>query len=279
MTRLLLPLLLRLGCAHDPRTAKTPAPGAPTLTVMTYNVNFGLAGDATTLQTLTGADADLVLLQETTPEWEAVVRSLVKQRWPYQTWHHSAGAGGLAVLSNRPFEVKAVLANPGRWFPALHVVAKTALGDVQAVVVHLRPPVDDAGSFVSGFFTTGPARKAEVDTFLAALEPGLPTLVAGDLNEGTSGLAVQSLEARGLRTVLPEFHPEAKTWGWDVGSFHLSAQLDHIAYGAGLEPLDARVVSGGRSDHQPVVASFTREATLTARAAPPRGGSLSVSLR
>ena len=94
MIRALLPLCLA-SCAHAPRTAKAPAPGAPTLTVMTYNVNFGLAGDATTLKTLTDADADLVLLQETTPEWEAVVRPLVKTRWPYQTWRHSDGAGGL----------------------------------------------------------------------------------------------------------------------------------------------------------------------------------------
>jgi len=278
MTRALL-LLCLTGCAHAPRATKAPAPGAPTLTVVTYNVNFGLSGDAATLQTLTSTDADLLLLQETTPDWEAVVRARVKTTWPYQTWHHSAGAGGLAVLSKRPFEVKAVLANPGRWFPALHVVAKTALGDVQALVVHLRPPVDDAGSFVSGYFTTGPARKAEVDAFTAALVPGLPTLVVGDFNEGTSGPAVQSLEARGLRSVLPEFHPDAKTWGWTVGSLHLSAQLDHITYGAGLEPLDARVVPGGRSDHQPVVASFTHDALPTVKGPAPRGGSLSMSLR
>lgn len=278
MTRALL-LLCLAGCAHAPRTSKTPGPGAPTLTVMTYNVNFGLAGDASTLEALVGSKADLVFLQETTPEWEAIVRPVTKKAWPYQTWHHSAGAGGLAVLAKRPFEVKAVLPNPGRWFPALHVVAKTALGEVQALVVHLRPPVDDAGSFVSGYFTTGPARRAEVDTFLAALVPALPTLVVGDFNEGTSGPAVQSLETHGLRSVLPEFHPDAKTWGWDVGSVHLSAQLDHITYGTGLEPLDAHVLAGGRSDHQPVIAAFTHETPTTVRPPPPSGSSLSMSLR
>jgi endonuclease/exonuclease/phosphatase (EEP) superfamily protein YafD len=278
MTRALL-LLCLTGCAHASRTAKAPMPGSPTLTVMTYNVNFGLAGEASTLETLVGADAEVVFLQETTPDWEATVRASTRSKWPYQSWHHSSGAGGLAVLSKRPLEVKAVVANPGHWFPALHVVVTTSLGKVQALVVHLRPPVDDAGSFVSGYFTTGPARKAEVDAFLAALEPGLPTLVVGDFNEGTSGAALQSLEARGFRSVLPEFHPNAKTWGWDVGALHLSAQLDHIVYGAGLEPLDARVVAGGRSDHQPVVASFTRAAAPALRPSPPRGGSLSISLR
>jgi endonuclease/exonuclease/phosphatase (EEP) superfamily protein YafD len=257
------------GCAHAPRLARTLSPGTPSLTVMTYNVNFGLAGDTSTLEALVGTEADLVFLQETTPNWEAVVRPRVRAQWPYQAWHHSEAAGGLAVLSKRPFEVKAVL-------------AKTALGNVQALVVHLRPPVDDEGSFVSGFFTTGPARKAEVDAFLAALEPGVPTLVVGDFNEGTSGEALRSLETQGFRSVLPEYHPHAKTWGWDVGPLHLSAQLDHIAYGTGFEPLDARVIVGGRSDHQPVIARFTREVSTPVKrkwSAAPRGSSLSLSVR
>jgi len=79
--------------------------------------------------------------------------------------------------------------------------------------------------------------------------------------------------------LLPEFHPNAKTWGWDIGSLHLSAQLDHIVCGEGLEPLDARVLAGGRSDHQPVIASFVHEAPRSVKLSAPRGGSLSMSLR
>ena len=130
---------------------------------------------------------------------------------------------------------------------------------------------------MSGYLTTSPLRPDELSAFLAALQPELPTLVAGDFNEGTSGDAVSALHGRGFRSVLPEFVPEAKTWGWDVGSVHLSAQLDHIAASRELEPLSAKVVKGGRSDHQPVVATFVSAPHHAPERPVPHGGSLSFS--
>jgi endonuclease/exonuclease/phosphatase (EEP) superfamily protein YafD len=172
-----------------------------------------------------------------------------------------------------------VLPNPGAWFAALRVVTQTPLGRVQALVVHLHPPVTEDGDWVRGYLSSSPTRRAELEAWLPALEAGLPTLVAGDFNEGTSGDAVQLLERRGLRTVLPEFHPSAKTWRWPVGPLTLTAQLDHIAYDRRLEPLDAQVVPSGRSDHFPVMAEFVRAPPATIRPPAPHGGSLSVTVR
>ncbi len=274
--RPVLMLLVLVGCAHPPRVARAPKVNEPTLEVMTFNVNFGIPGDAATVALIEQSTAELVVLQETTPEWEAATRAGLTKRWPHQQWVHSAGAGGLAVLSTRPFSAT-VLENKRGWFPALKVVAESALGPVQVLAVHLRPPVSDSGSFVSGYLTTSPLRRDELSAFLAALQPELPTLVAGDFNEGTSGDAVSALHGRGFRSVLPEFVPEAKTWGWDVGSVHLSAQLDHIAASRELEPLSAKVVKGGRSDHQPVVATFVRAPHDAPERPVPHGGSLSFS--
>ncbi|MBL8920419.1 MAG: endonuclease/exonuclease/phosphatase family protein [Myxococcaceae bacterium] len=277
--RLLLPLLVTLGCSHATRATRAPAAGEPVLEVLTYNVNFGIPGDAATVGVLESSTAGLVLLQETTPQWQSASSQRLSLKWPHQTWLHAPGAGGLAVLSRSPFEVKDVLKNPAGWFPSMRVVAQTPLGPVQALIVHLRPPVSDSGSWVSGYLTTGPARRAEVEHFLGSLDPSLPTLIAGDFNEGTGGEAVRELERRKLRSVLPEFAPDAKTWGWDVGALHLSAQLDHIVYSTHLEPLTARVVAGGRSDHQAVMAVFARSGQQDLVTPTPRGGSLSFSLR
>lgn len=274
--RALLLVLVLAGCAHPPRVARAPNAQEPSLEVMTFNVNFGIPGDARTLALISESTAGLIVLQETTPEWELAGRAVLTKRWPYQRWVHSAGAGGLAVLSTRPFTAT-VLENQRGWFPALQVVAESALGPVQVLAVHLRPPVSDSGSFVSGYLTTSPLRRDELSAFLTALQPGLPTLVAGDFNEGTSGAAVSALHGRGFRSVLPEFEPDAKTWGWTVGSIQLSAQLDHIAASAELEPLNAKVVKGGRSDHQPVVATFVRAAPGAVERPVPHGTSLSFS--
>lgn len=37
----------------------------------------------------------------------------------------------------------------------------------------------------------------------------------------------------------------------------MSQRLDHIVYGPALVPLDVHVLPAGRSDHLPVVATFT----------------------
>jgi endonuclease/exonuclease/phosphatase (EEP) superfamily protein YafD len=138
--------------------------------------------------------------------------------------------------------------------------------------------VTEDGSWVRGYLGTGEVRRDEIATFIQHLEAGLPTLVAGDFNEGTSGQAVRLLEAAGLRTVLPEFAPRAKTWRWTEGAINLTAQFDHITYDAALEPLDARVAQRGQSDHLPVIAAFVRAHARAQRTAAPTGTSLTLSL-
>ncbi len=266
------------GCLHVTRQPRAPGPGDAPLTVVTWNVNFGLAGDSAAAQALDAAtgDADLVLLQETNATWEAAVSGPLRRRFPYQRWLDDAAAGGQAVLSRRPFVVREIVAAPTGWFPALRVEAQTPLGVVQVLSVHLHPPVSDDGSWWWGSLSTSPLRRREVETFTATLAPGLPTLVVGDFNEGTSGDAVRWLEQQGLRSVLPEYAPAAKTWHWPVGSLELRAQLDHVAYDRALAPLDAKVLPLGRSDHYPVRAIFVRARDGEVMGPVPSGTSLSV---
>jgi hypothetical protein len=137
MLRTLSASLLLCGCATASRTARPLPPGEQALRVATWNVNFGLEGDATTLAEL-GAGVDLLLLEETTPSWERTARATLGRDFPFQHWLHGPAAGGIAVLSRRPMQVEE-LVNPSGWFPALRVVAQTPLGPVQALVVHLHP--------------------------------------------------------------------------------------------------------------------------------------------
>lgn len=244
-----------------------------------YNVNYGIAGDEETLAAIGATNADVIFLEETNSEWERAIRKAHSRTWPHQTYLHAAAAGGMAVLSKRPIEVREELPNENGWFTALRVITRTPVGPLQALVVHLHPPVSEDGDWVKGYLSTGPTRRAELQSWLPSLERGMATIVVGDFNEGTSGEAMKWLEAQGLRTVLPEFKPRAKTWQWPVGPLMLSAQLDHVAYDVHLEPLDARVIKAGRSDHFPVIAEFVLASPRVVRPGAPSGTSLSISLR
>ncbi len=111
---------------------------------------------------------------------------------------------------------------------------------------------------IRGYFSTRSVRKKEIRAHVAALDPGIPTVIAGDFNESEDGRAVQFLNKRGLRSALPEFKPGADTWRWttSVGTVH--SQLDHIVYDPHFTPINATVLKQGNSDHWPVVATFVR---------------------
>lgn len=249
--------LVATSCSSSTRSSREPAPDEPVLRVMTYNVNFGLAGDPTTLAAIADTDADVVVLQETTPEWEAAIRGGLAERFPHMAFHHSRGAGGLAILSRFDFDRGELIEAPSDWFPAWRTTINGPLGPVQLLAVHLRPPVSDSGSVVSGYFTTQPVREAEIEAYLQRLDPELPTIIAGDFNE-RNGRAMQHLREQGFASTLPQFHGSQHTWRWNTSLGEVTSQLDHVMVDERLVALDARVLNAGRSDHLPVYVALTR---------------------
>ena len=263
MTKPVLPvltlffLLVVSGCAQATRTPRNPSPDVPNIKVMSYNVNYGLAGDGSIIEVINTADCHVVFLQETTPDWEQALQEAFEEKYPHSDFRHGRGAGGLAVLSKFPFEPKELIDPPeGGWFPAWRVVLDTPLGKIQALNVHLRPQVSDSGSVVSGYFTTDTIRERQIGRFVEYLDPDLPTLIVGDFNENRSGDAVAHLLQKGYTSALPEFSPYQDTWRWKTSLGTITSQLDHIAYDQKLEPVNVWVLRAGSSDHLPLVGIF-----------------------
>lgn len=251
-------LVLALSACAPTPAPMAPADGSPELRVMSYNLNYGLAGDEATMDAIALGDAEVVLLQETTPAWETALRRRFAQRYPHMTFHHCCGAGGLAVMSVHPITSEQRLEPSERdaWFPGLKVVVDAPLGPVQLVDVHLRPPVSHSGSILSGVLSTPPVRRQQIADFHAAFDPALPTIVAGDFNESSGGRAVGFLVDHGFRDALPEGGAR-NTWRWATSVGTIEQQLDHIMYGPTLQPTDMEVRPDGRSDHLPLVGTFT----------------------
>jgi endonuclease/exonuclease/phosphatase family metal-dependent hydrolase len=209
------------------------------------------------------ADADVVCLQETTPEWERAVRQGLGKAYPYIRFHDERAAGGMALLSKWELEGLTFRRTEAGWFPACIATVNTPAGPVRVVSVHLRPPVSDGGSFVSGHFTAPAIHEKEIALFCQALDRNLPTLVVGDFNEEEDGRAVDYL-ARGacnnwrMTSALPLFAPDRPTWRWPTTLHTFERRLDHIIFDGRLEPLSVEVLDAGRSDHFPVVGVFAR---------------------
>jgi endonuclease/exonuclease/phosphatase family metal-dependent hydrolase len=234
------------------------APTAPILRVVSYNVHY--AGDEdSTLDTLGAIDADVVLLQETTPAWERVLRRRFAGRYPHMAFHHwRRGAGGLAVLSRHAVTTDELLPPAEHWFPAQRLVVAAPGGPAQVLHVHLRPAIDQ-GDWVRGFFSTPPIRRREIEAYWKRMASGMPTLVAGDFNEEPGASALGFLADRGLVRV---DSGELATWEWKGiwkgAPVHLRMKLDHVLADRHWRVRDAHVVAGGGSDHRPVVVTLER---------------------
>jgi len=257
--------LLLAGCSAPKKPARLPTDERPHVKVMTYNVNYGLAGDPATLAAIGEPWADIVALQETTAKWESAIVDSLGHRYPHRAFRHCCGAGGLGVLSRYPWQEEEILEASAGWFPAWRLVIDTPLGPLQILNVHLRPPVSESGSVVSGYFSTPPIREREIEGFVQSLDPDLPTLVVGDFNENAGGRAITLLRAAGFATALEQFDVPQQTWHWNTSAGTVTAQLDHLVHDQRLDPLDVRALPLGRSDHWPVVGTFElRAASLVA---------------
>jgi endonuclease/exonuclease/phosphatase (EEP) superfamily protein YafD len=247
------------GCASapPPDAAAPRANALPDFSVLTYNVNFAAPRPELAVRAIKEADADVVCLQETTPEWERAVREGLGETYPYIRFRTEPGAAGMALLSKWELERITFRRTDAGWFPACIATVNTPAGTVRVVSVHLRPPVSDNGSFASGYFTTPPVRRNEIqEIHEAATDPAVPLVFVGDFNESRGGGAVRYLSTQGYRSALRQHSPQASTWHWQYGMIPLSGQLDHVLHDASLECLDARVLRRGASDHYPVLATF-----------------------
>lgn len=260
-------VLFGVACGSTPRV--TPEPSGrhrdPTpitkaddiaFTLASYNINFGNGHDAQTVETIAALGADVILLQETTEASEAAVLARLEDSYPEIRFNHCCRAGGLGVLSRFEILDEQIVPTDIGMFPAMWVRLETPRGPIVVVNVHLHPPISERGSRVVGFFSTRSIRAREIAALWYDVPKGRPIVVAGDFNERADEGVMAFLSREGLRASLPDFVGKEPTWHWPMGAIELRMQLDHVAFSPPLVAVDAAVVRGGLSDHEPVLVKF-----------------------
>jgi endonuclease/exonuclease/phosphatase (EEP) superfamily protein YafD len=241
--------------AAAPRAARAEPPRS--LRLLTYNLNYANPDLKASLAAIEAADADVVLLQEVSAEWQQALVERFAKRYSHRIFRlHRTGPGGLAVLSKLPIAKEELLPSPS-WFPADRLVIDAPFGSVQLLNVHLRPAID-GGSWIKGYVTTPPVRRREIESYWPKLARDLPTVIAGDFNEDATGGVLSFLAKRGLARVPTE---GPKTWHYETTyrgktSDVLAMDIDHVAIDRSLVARDGRVLDAGTSDHRPVVVTI-----------------------
>jgi endonuclease/exonuclease/phosphatase (EEP) superfamily protein YafD len=252
---ILLSLLVAVVGCHSVRQAETP--NGPHFTLLTYNVNWGGPAPELAARAILDSKADIVCLQETTPEWETFFRARLGTEYPFMHFRHPkerAGGGCAFLAKSRSTEVAYISSNTG-WFDNWIRLFHTPAGPVQVLNVHLRPPVSDRGSFgVSGYFGTGDDRVQELEQSFASLRPNVPAIVAGDFNDHENSAVIDWLKVKNFANALPQFDRSTPTWRWRYGLVTFRRRMDHIVYSPELHCYNAAVLRAGASDHFPVLA-------------------------
>ncbi|HUG92122.1 MAG TPA: endonuclease/exonuclease/phosphatase family protein, partial [Planctomycetaceae bacterium] len=212
------------------------------------------------------AEADLVLLQETTPESEAYLTSRLRGTYPHIAFRghqRRYAAERFGILSRFPLrDVRFVPPQRGLFG---FVVARAGLGEreIQIVNVHLQPFSFSAHGGIRAVLARSSAVEEthvrEIEKVLAEIDSALPAVIAGDFNSLSWFAAPSRLRQRGYVDSFAEALPdpdEHPTWRWPVGEDELKLRIDYIFRDARLRTRASRIIHNGASDHGLLVSEF-----------------------
>ena len=210
------------------------------LRVATINLNYKNQRIDAVLAYLRDANADVLLLQEVTPEWEAALRTL-RDGYPYAWFATRTDPFGIALLSRRPC-TDCRVADFGVT-PAIVGRFEVASGEIEVVGIHPPPP-------------TSAGMTAARDALLLSVSDYLnrgrrPRIVLGDLNATPWSAGFRSFVARSGLGADGTLH---STWPSHIGLPLIP--IDHILVSSELGL--TRVARGPDlgSDHYPLRADI-----------------------
>lgn len=217
--------------------------GTPALRVISHNIGASNPDPARAARLLLERDADLIALQELTPQALAATREVLAGRYP-----HHVSRGTIALFSRHRLTGTGNVDVGMGWTRALRTQAQTPAGAIAVYVAHLASVRIGTEGFSSD------QRDRTIGELGAAIagEKLDRVILMGDLN----GTAYDRSLAP-LTFGLSSAHAEG---GWGFGftwpAQFPTARIDHILL-RGIAATDAKVLPGTGSDHRPVQADLT----------------------
>jgi len=217
--------------------APTPAPGAPRLRVVSYNMLHGNPSTPAAAAHIATLEPDVVvLLEASAPQIELFSAAL--PGW-YAFAEPRNDPFGIAVLTREPPTSMQVLTPGPSWMPAIEVVLPLGDRSVTILAVHPPPPVSERNTRTR-------------DELLYALpawttDPDEAVIVVGDLNATPWSSTLRSLLAAGRLRSTQRFGLHG-TWPAWLGP--LGLPIDHALVAGPLEPVGRTIEPAFGSDHR-----------------------------
>lgn len=256
-------LFLAIGLMIVSCAATSPLPScrgsAGTIRVGTYNVFTGTHDVPQTVKVIRSMNADVVALQELSPEGARLLNGALKRDYRYRKFTE-----GVAILSRFPM-TNARYQHSKRGINGFLIAeVDSPSGRLQFASLHLDPlrlwTTRDKWTLPSQLlWGQADIHRAEVTQIHENLEHGVPTVIAGDFNNA-SRAALDEFARLGFTDGSAAVTPRpdrAHTLHFTVFGIRTGRRIDHILHDSNVQTLESRTLPGLPSDHDPVVASLS----------------------
>ncbi|MFI6638602.1 endonuclease/exonuclease/phosphatase family protein [Streptomyces sp. NPDC050504] len=254
---LLLPVAIWLSLFGGLLVDKSRSGGD--LTVVSHNVGADNHDPVGTARDLVASGADVLALQEITPQAKPLYGKELARAYPYRVVLGTVGLWSRLPLSDtRPVDIAQDVGPLGDAKPAgvklagsraLRATVATDQGPLAVYVAHLGSVRVFPGN---GFWTDSRDRNARALAVAVAAEPNERVVLLGDLNGTTDDRAFAGITSR-LRSAQEE---AGDGFGFSWPARFPVARIDQVLV-RGVEPESSWVLPATGSDHRPVAAGIS----------------------
>jgi vancomycin resistance protein VanJ len=238
---------------NPPPPACAASDGCITLTIMTYNTGCGLVEPDNLVAALLASNADIIALEETTPEEVPLLDAALSEAYPYRVLY-GYGIPGIGLLSRYPIVEHELFDLSARIFPYLRARLDVEGRPLTLIAAHPPPPGFDRRRI--SYATPG---RPDFPLLADVAVSNSPTLLIGDFNTSDQSESYRQLTEAGLRDAFREA-------GWGFGlTFPASGanislpplvRIDYIWYTPDFRAMRAWTGPDAGSDHLPVMAQL-----------------------
>ncbi len=242
------------------------------LSVATYNINWGNQNIPLMLKTIGQVDADVLCLQETTATTEAALRRRFSDRYAvirFRGYNGRFAAERFGLLSKHPISEFEFHPPAGRYFGAVTFTATCNGKTIRFANVHLAPFTVRRGSstiqLMKQLALTEVEHKKEADAIAELVNSKAPTIVMGDFNSLSYFYATTQLKQLGFVDSFAAVTQDADshfTWSWPLGAGRARLRIDYIYHSSHFTTKSSTVFAADASDHRLVASSLTSSAAV-----------------